>query len=249
MNMPRKIAMGAALLGLFIPLLAAEEITVYPEVATPVIMSNTDVNRINCINGDISDVVFSGEKGVKVERPAGKNAFVKYTIKVVRGEHQYVKRDTEFHVVCDGAIYTLIATPREGEPVTVRLSDRTKTSIKANVERFAGMAREDAILKATLDIMRNENMGSYRVTKHDEEILLFKEVRIKKRQRVVIEGSGLVVHDYTVTLLVDVPNLTETAFVDAKLGQHMSGITLVPQGLKAGQTGRLIIVEEGNNHD
>lgn len=227
---------------------AGEELTVLPEVTTPITMSNTDVNRINCVTGDINDVIVSDEKGLKIDR-VGKNAFVKFIVKVTRGQEQYVRRSTEMHIVCDGAIYTLIATPREGDPVTIRLSDRTKTSIKDNLEHFAGMPREDAILKATLDVLRNENMGSYRVTKQDDEISLFNEVRIKRRQRVVIEGAGFVVSDYTVTLLVDVPNLNETAFVDAKLGQHMSGITLVPQLLKAGQTGRLIVVEEGGTHD
>ena len=53
-----------------------QEIVVLPETAQAVEMNNADFNRIQC-PGPVQDVVFSREKGLKVNN-LGNNAFIKF---------------------------------------------------------------------------------------------------------------------------------------------------------------------------
>jgi len=244
----------------------AEAYVIKPEVIRAVDMSATDVNRIHCTNGEINDVVFSEEKGVTVKK-VNQNAFVKFLIKIKQGVKSYVTEPTEFHVVCDGLIYTIIAKPRPGEPVIVRLSNDTKSNIKDNIQLFSGMEREEAIVKITLDILKDDAAKSYRIVKriennvekhidnnivkntpHDNTFNIYNEVQIRPIKRYYIDGVGMIADEYIVTANVDLPYINENYFIHPRFGKQILGITLLPQPLKQNQSARLVIIDGSVKH-
>jgi len=73
---------------------AGEPLIVLPEIPTAVRLSQSDINRIVCQNGDIQDIVFSKEKGLTVSA-AGRDAYLKYA----RGP-QEAHPPSELFIVC-----------------------------------------------------------------------------------------------------------------------------------------------------
>lgn len=220
----------------------ADDEFVKAEVTTTVIMSNTDVNRINCTSGKINDVILSEEKGITV-KIVGSNVFVKYLVKVVNGKQEFVKNHTEFHVVCDGEIYTLIANPRKGRPATIRLGSDNKNSISKNLAMYKGMAREEAIVKLTLDVLRDEASESYQVEELATGTQSYKDVYYQAKKDVIVDGLGLKATEYIVTAKRDLPSINEKYFIASEFGTAIEAITLLPQPVKKGQKARLIIVK------
>ncbi|NNF15700.1 MAG: hypothetical protein HKN70_03080, partial [Gammaproteobacteria bacterium] len=103
--MPRRTVSLAALLVAAVA--SAGEVTVVsPEAVTSGTLSNRDVNRIVCEDGDINDNFFSEEKGAIVSNQ-GKNSFIKFRQKH-DGLHkpEYITARNEFYVVCAGQVYT-----------------------------------------------------------------------------------------------------------------------------------------------
>ena len=101
---------------------ASADVTVSPETVTAVEMSSTDVNRVVCSNGVVNDAFFSQEKGVTVTNN-GSSAFVKFLIKRDGVNPDiYASGRAEFYIVCDGAVYTLMATPKKIGAQTIWLA-------------------------------------------------------------------------------------------------------------------------------
>jgi len=82
-----------------------------PEMPTIVQLSNRDINRIVC-SGPMSDLIFSEEKGV-TGHFAGNNAFIKFKAEELNGLLTYAETPSELFVVCNGAVYTLIADNKQ----------------------------------------------------------------------------------------------------------------------------------------
>jgi len=220
------------------------EFNVLPEIVQNVPLSSTDVNRISCTNGIISDVVFSQEKGIEVKQ-VGKNAFIKYTIQIKGNKEKYITRNTEFHIICDGEIYTLIAKPRKGDPVIVRLGDRTKQRIKDNIRNMSSIPKEKQIIALSKNILSQEYEPSYRVTKENEKISLYEEIELTKVLTVNVDGTGLKASEYIITAKKDL-NIRERDFLSDKLGVHIVGVTVFPQSILKGNQSRVVIVSEAN---
>ncbi len=104
------------------------------EVPTVVELSNHDINRIVC-PGPMSDLIFSQEKGM-TGHFSGNNAFIKFKIEDAGGEYSYADQDSELFVVCNGAIYTLIVTPRDISSATIRLASPQQKSFKQNIAHY-----------------------------------------------------------------------------------------------------------------
>jgi len=88
-----------------------------PERIQWVRISATDVNRIVCSSGKITDVFYSAEKGVKVET-AGHEAYLKLQVKILPdGKVEYSSIPTEVYIVCGGNTYGFIGRPYASPPV------------------------------------------------------------------------------------------------------------------------------------
>jgi len=220
----------------------AKESFIKAEVTSTVKMSNTDVNRIHCTAGKINDVILSEEKGVTV-KIVDSNVFVKFLVKVLNGRETFVKKHTEFHVVCNGEIYTLIAKPRKGRPATIRLGSDKKHTIQKNLAMFKGMAREEAIVKLTLDMLRDDASETYQTTDVASAKQSYKDIYYKAKKDVRVDGVGLNATEYVITAKRDLPHINEKYFIASEFGSSIEAITLLPQPIKKGQKARLIVVK------
>ena len=236
-----KIQIVLVLLFIWATSAMASEDYIKPEVTTTVRMSNTDVNRIQCRTGPINDIILSKEKGVTV-KIVGSNVFVKFLVKVTNGKQTYVKTPTEFHVVCNGDIYTLVALPHAGIPETIRLGSHAKREINANIARFKGMAKEEIMVKLTRDILKDDT-EDYDVKKDVSPTKTFKSVYYQKNKDVIVDGVGLIASEYTITPKINMPYINEKYFIDSQFGSSIDAITLLPQPLKKGQPSRLIVIQ------
>lgn len=233
---------------------AAAEQTVTPEMTTPIKLSNTDINRVVCTNGEMADAIFSKEKGLKVSIQ-GKNAFVKYLIQVTAGAEQLVRKPTELFFVCDSQVYSLVASPEPGPSQTVYLSSGARNRAEKNMAMMGAMPTEEKALFLIQAAYKDELSDSLNVTRKqervkaspekgspEEEKQLWEEVDITLSRTVRAEGVGLVLKEYVVTARKNV-ELREINFLRKEFGEEFAAVMVDPLKLKEKEKGRLFIVE------
>lgn len=225
-----------------------------PEIAKSVILSNTDINRIVCQEGDINDVYFSQEKGMTVVNK-NNTAFVKYLIRQQGGKKLFVTKTTELHIICNNQTYTLIAQPKAVNAQTIYLSEGIKARIEKNQEMFGVMDYEEKILHILQQIYRDEIPKSFRVKtinslyqltinpKQKSLKPLFDSIRITKIKDIKPEGLGLIAMEYIVTTKHQV-SMLEADFLQPAFGKNIAAIALIPHSINPGETARLIIIKK-----
>lgn len=88
-------------------------------------ISKTDANRVYCESGEITEIVYSEEKELTIQK-MGQNAIVKLTpINEMQGEE--VKSTTindftrETYITCNGNMYSLVLVPKDMQAQTIIL--------------------------------------------------------------------------------------------------------------------------------
>lgn len=216
---------------------------ILPEVTTRVRLSNTDVNRLVCPEG-IKDVVFSQEKGVKV-RIADGSAFIKFQA-IKKGEEMiYTEVPSEFHVVCGGDIYSLIGMPQRVPAQTVRLSSGKKQKVQQNLALFTGMPLEKKVLTLVRQALTDQLPESYMVRTIGKQMDLFPALWISLKREIVVEGEGLAVREYLVSLKdgKEQARLSEREFLRSELTSRPLAVAVEELLLRQGAQTRLFIVE------
>lgn len=249
--MRRNSLLVAGLLAISVTAYADQEI-VQPETTTPVILSSTDVNRIVCTAGLINDVFYSKEKGMTITRK-GNNAFVKYLIRVKGEAKTLVSQPTEIHVVCNNEVFTIIAKPERVQARTIRLASGIKGRMQENIATYGAMPFEQKVLMLTRAVYKDDipegfavkAMSSKLVVKPTEAELkrIFSAIEVIKRREIRVEGLGMRLNEYTLNAKQKV-QLHETDFLLKEFGAEIAGVTVHPLKLRAGQQGRLLIVEK-----
>jgi conjugal transfer pilus assembly protein TraK len=224
--------------------------SILPEVATKVLLSNRDVNRVTCMNGPIKDIIYSKEKGITVKTD-GNNAFVKFLISrdPATGNLLYAKIPSELYVVCGsaGTVYTLIASPRDIPAQTVELVSHKK-DIKENLSLFEGIPFEKKVLLLVKDAYRDAIPESFTVQVLNQQLNIFRDIDVSLKREVIADGEGLDLKEYVLALKststkVNMP-LMEKFFLLPELARNPVGIALERMTLKKGRTARLFIVEK-----
>ncbi len=217
---------------------------VLPEVATKIRLSNTDVNRLVCPEG-IKDVVFSQEKGVKVKISDG-NAFVKFQVIKKGDEMIYTEIPSEFYVVCGGDIYSLIGMPQRVPAQTVRLSTGTKKRVQQNLALFNGMPLEKKILTLIKQAYTDQLPESYVIRTIGRQIDLFPALWVRFKREIVIEGEGVAIREYSVSLKEGVEQtlLSEREFLRSELTNRPLAVAMDEPLLRKGTQSRVFIVEQ-----
>ena len=219
---------------------------ILPEVTTAVDLSSTDVNRITC-TGEITDLIFSSEKGVEGHF-TGNNAFVKFKLKKVGNEEIYSTRPTELFVVCGGSVYTLIGTPKRIPSVTLRLSAGKGNKIKKNMDHYEGLPFEKKILRLIREAYRGEYPDSYRVTAAHVQVNLSADLRVSLKRVVDVEGEGFRLKEYSVTATPADEEarlaIQEKDFLRADIGEKIIAIAVERQSLAASESTRVFVVEK-----
>jgi hypothetical protein len=222
----------------------AEEERVLPERPTVVLVSSRDVNRINCPQG-VQDVVWSAEKPVKVSR-AGDNVFVKFLVAKQGERESYATAPLDVHVICGGAVFTLILHPREMDSVTVRLGDTRRPQLQAVAKEWGTLALEEQVKRLTLAVYRNQVPDTFTrrtILTGDprRNLVIYRNAQVVGQSEVIAPGVGLRAVEYVV-IAGDAMQLAERDFLVPQMGDVV-GVTVEPLALGKDDVARLIVIE------
>jgi conjugal transfer pilus assembly protein TraK len=224
--------------------MAEEPTIVLPETATRVRLSASDVNRLVC-QEEIKDVVTSKEKGVIV-KISGKNAFIKFVV-VKKGDRvTYSETPTEMFVICGETMFNLIAMPGRLPAQTIQLSTGQRDRVKKNLSLFDGLPFEQKILKVVQESYTEDVPESYVVKKINRKTKVsFKEIDLRLRREIEIEGEGMKVREYEATLkpLHAEFLLNERMFLRSGLAENPVAVAIDEPLLKTGEIARIFVVE------
>jgi len=223
---------------------------VLPETTTRVLLSNSDINRIYCEgNRSIKDVIYSQEKGL-LARTEGKNTFVKFLVKQLPAslETEFRTSPTELYVICDpDTVYTLIAAPRNIPAQTVMLSG-TNSNIEANLSLMASLPFEKKITFLIKSTYTGNIPESFTQTKIGRSFDLFRDLDVFLNRIVNIEGEGLLLKEYILSVNEDSTTesitVMEKNFILPELTINPLGISLESLTIDRKKPGRLFIVEQ-----
>ena len=227
-----------------VPLPANGAVTIMPEVAQPVELSNSDVNRITC-QGEIKDVVYSKEKGISVKF-SGKDAFVKFRTGLKDGKTTYNTTPSEIFVVCGDNVYSLIAIPKRIPARSVRLSPGKMENVRKNRSLLGALPFEKKVLTAIRSLYTEEIPDSFTVSTPNRRIDLFRDLDLILARIAVVEGEGIQVKEYRGTIAgenKDRIELSEKDFLRNEISTDPIAISLDRLILKKGEILRAFVVE------
>ena len=217
--------------------------TVMPEVSSQVSLSSSDANRIVCAQ-EIKDVIFSAEKGVSV-KAVGKNAFVKFRITRKDDRELYSTTPTELFIVCGESVYNLIGIPRRIPSQTIRLSPGTE-KIRQNASLYSALPFEKKVLSVIKAVYTGDIPEGFSVQTANRKLPLFRDLDLTLMRSFRVEGEGLSVSEFSVSSKKagEELKIREQDFLREEIASRPVGIALDRQTLKAGETARLILVEQ-----
>ena len=213
-----------------------------PERIQWVKISATDVNRIVCSSGKITDVFYSAEKGVKVET-AGHEAYLKLQVKVLpEGKVEYSSVPTEVYVVCGGNTYGFIGRPYRIPSRTIYLVNPAADASK-NVQLYAG-----DIDKAVVSILKKvfsdqvplgwERMDPVPIARNP-----LPDIHLCETARYRITGIGITVRVLTVTAKRGT-RLMEKDLLRPEITVNPLAISVEKSSLHASESTRAVIIEK-----
>ena len=228
--------------------LAGEPMVVSPESVTSVDLSNRDVNRIVCEDGDINDNFFSEEKGAIVSNQ-GKNSFIKFRQKH-DGLHkpEYISARNEFYVVCAGQVYTLMVAPKNIAGQTVRLSGGRSGEIYQNLELLGPLAEEDRAVQLTMRVMKDDIPEGFTVKPASFAAASWRggvlpQAEVQKVREVRVDGIGLTLHEYLLRATSET-SFSEVDVLQPYFGDSIFAVSIFPLSLRQGQVARLFVVSK-----
>ena len=219
-------------------------VTIMPEVAQPVELSSSDVNRITC-QGEIKDVVYSREKGISVKF-SGRDAFVKFRTALKDGKTTYSTTPSEIFVVCGDNVYSLIAIPKRIPARSVRLSPGKMENVRKNRSLLGALPFEKKVLTAIRSLFTEEIPDSFTVSTPNKRIDLFRDLDLVLARIAVVEGEGIQVKEYRGTIAgedKDRIELGEKDFLRNEISTDPIAVSLDRLILKKGGILRVFVVE------
>lgn len=213
-----------------------------PEMLSKVHFSSSDANRIYCPSGAIEDVVFSKEKGIEVTIH-GKNAFVKFLVTRRGRKTVYSETPSEFYVICASRVYSILAIPKKIPAVSVHLEGSKKDVIVSNQRLFESLPLEKKVIKLIRYALNDDLPASFTVNQDSRLFHDFKQLHLKLRRTIVVDGEGLRLKEFFISPKQEV-TLTEEQFLIPQLTSQPRAVALSDPILSKGETGRLFIVEQ-----
>jgi conjugal transfer pilus assembly protein TraK len=213
------------------------------EVPTEVEFSSREINRVVC-PGQLSDMIYSEEKGL-TGHFSGSNAFIKFTAEEVAGRLVYREEPSEIYLVCNGAVYTLIATPAEISAVTVRLAPAKTETVEENIGRFANMPLEKQALQVIREAYGGRYPNTYQVVDQAVSVDLCPDLELVREQLVAVEGVGLRLKVFKATSRANTSiDLEEKLFLSTVIGSPILAVAVADHRLQPGQSTRVFVVEK-----
>jgi conjugal transfer pilus assembly protein TraK len=223
---------------------AEAAVTILPEIAQPVELSSSDVNRITC-QGEIRDVVYSREKGISVKF-SGRDAFIKFRTGLKDGRTTYSTTPSEIFVVCGDNVYSLIAVPKRIPARSVRLSPGKMENIRKNRSLLGALPFEKKVLTAIRSLYTEEIPDSFTVSTPNRRTDLFRDLDLVLARIAVIEGEGFQVKEYRGVLASDARDkieFSEKDFLRSEISVNPIAVSLDRLILKKGEILRVFVVE------
>jgi len=245
---PNKILLLIGLLFVQLTSILSAE-TIMPEEVTRISLSNTDTNRVVCSNGLMNDVFFSTDKISEVPLN-GRFGHIKFPV-LKRGEElSYVTKSSEFHFICDGLAYTIIAEPKAITSKVIYLGDSRIDTANTNLTLMGHMPLEEQGIYVTVKALTNELPDSFvvePVSSLDIDWMsdVVDNTSIALVRQIRVEGLGIRLKEYVVKSSQS-QYLDERLFIKPQLSRSISHITLDNQHVEPGQSARLFIVERAN---
>jgi len=111
--------------------MTGQPVTLTPERTIWIRISSTDINRIACMGGEITDATYSKEKGAMV-KVKGREAFLKLkALKKQDGTVRYSENPVDVYISCAGRTYGFIGRPKRIPSKTIYLVDPASRMQKA----------------------------------------------------------------------------------------------------------------------
>lgn len=222
--------------------LQAADHPVPPEFSTSVALSNRDINRIAC-PGTINDLIFSEEKGI-VGHFSRNNAFIKFKIEQQGNERLYATEPSELFVICDQAVYTLIATPKNISSATIWLAPPPEKRIQVNIDAYAELPLEKQVLRLIREAYSDTLQSGYRLSQLTGRSLYIGRFEVKPIRQVLVDGIGLSLKEYTATSKTDTPaSLNEETLLKAFIGKNLLAVAIASPEILPGESSKVFIVE------
>lgn len=220
--------------------------TILPEVTTTIQLSSSDLNRIICSDGDFKEALTSDEKGLMI-KITGKDAFLKFKVaKRNDGKLSYSTTPTEIYMVCGNSTYSMVAFPSRMPSQTIKLASGVENKMKENQALYAGLPFEKRIIRAIKEIYTDTIPESYTVVRYNKADLSWKGLVVVLKREVSIEGEGMRVKEYHVSLKAGQEpfKLSEKMFLRKDFAHNPIGISIDKHVLRPGNASRLFIVEQ-----
>jgi conjugal transfer pilus assembly protein TraK len=217
---------------------------VLPQVTTSIRLSSSDMNRISCA-ADIREALTSTEKGLTI-KITGKDAFVKFKVTKKGEKFVYSTTPTELYVVCGDETFSMVIFPQRIPSQTISLTSGRERKIKENLSLYAGLPFEKKLLKAIKDIYTGNIPDSYSVVRQGKQFDMYREIYLTLKRTVDIEGEGLRIKEYEISLRGDTREfkLNEKMFLKTELAENPVAISLEHHILRVGDTSRLYFMEQ-----
>lgn len=230
--------------------------TILPERISQVKLSNIDMNRIVCDEGNVEYAKTSEEKGVRVEME-GKDAYVKYEFLGDGTTTQYVTMRTELYITCAGQVYTLMITPDQIPGQTIHLGIGRAGAMGKNIALLGPLPLEKRALFLIESGVREDYPDSFNVTEAAgfPELQWYqgvvmskdgsaKEVEVAKARTITVEGVGMTLKEYWLrTNRGTGVALEETDFLNTFFGENIFAITLDSPSIRPSKISRVFVVE------
>lgn len=220
--------------------------TVLPDVATVVPLSNRDINRVVCLDGVVDGFQFSEEKGAVVAK-TGSQAFVKFQVKQVGSQTNYVKVRNEFYFHCSGTTYSLIGDPQNVVAQTIYLAPGSGVKNNINEQLFSPLSEEERAVRMTMGMLQDKIPASFSIKENNSPYahMAHPNVDIRVRREIRADGTSYRAKEFLLRARQRV-ELDETMFASTAFGSSIFAITLDRLVLNAGEIGRLFIVYKGD---
>jgi len=220
-------------------------VVVLPEVTTAVKLSASDLNRVICPY-DIKEGITSEEKGLTIT-VTGHDAFLKYKVmKRGDGKISYSNTPTEIFIVCGNQTYSMIGYPSRVPAQTIKLSSGIENKIKENQALYSGLPHEKRLIKAIKDIYTDSMPDTYDVVRMSKVDRSWKGIAIVQKKQVNIQGEGLRIKEYHVTLKPGRKSfkLDERMFLRKDFAMNPVAISIDKHVIKQGDVARLFVLEQ-----
>lgn len=163
------------------------------------------------------------------------------------GKLSYSNTPTELFIVCGGSTYSMIAYPGRLPSQTIKLSSGLDDKIRENISIYSGIPFEKRLMKALKDVFTDSIPESYSVVNRREVNNSWKSISVALRREVDIEGEGIKVREFSVTLKPGQGKpfkLSEKMFLRKEFAINPVAVSIDKHVLRPGEVSRLFIVEQ-----